>query len=215
MSKPLDDFLPKVLLEAPTCPEYLALDAIRTVCIDFCARTNIWQYDVPAVSVVAGTHTYPLTPASETVIAGITEVRFAGLADAVPPVTRQWLSDNVAEWKTRQDRYPIAYMVPAVGSIRLIGIPTESVANGLDVAVALKPSQAAVNVDDILYNDYLDDIARGALAKLLAMKSKDWADPVLSEEYQRRYELARGNAEIKTQKGHTRMTQSVRPRALA
>lgn len=212
----MDLFLRRVMLEAPLCPDPLALDAVRATCIDFCHHTWFWRYDLPAISVVDGVATYALTPLpANTVVSGIREVRMAGVSTPVPPTTQDWLADNVPDWRTREERYPIAYLVPQVGEIQLIGIPTENVADALTITLAIKPSWSATMIFEPIYNDHLETITNGALAHLLAMKSKEWADPALSTFYRSRYEAGRNSAKAATTHGHVRSNLSVQPRALA
>ena len=53
-----DEFLPKVLQYVPDASEFIAIDAIRNACIEFCERTYIWQYIVPPMNIVNGQANY-------------------------------------------------------------------------------------------------------------------------------------------------------------
>ena len=53
-----EEFLPRVLQYVPDASEFIAVDAIRQACIEFCERTYIWQYEAPAITVVNGQAQY-------------------------------------------------------------------------------------------------------------------------------------------------------------
>ncbi len=53
-----DQFLPRVLQYVPDASEFIAVDAIKQACIEFCERTYFWQYEAPAINVVNGQSQY-------------------------------------------------------------------------------------------------------------------------------------------------------------
>ncbi len=209
----LDVFVPRVLNEGPNCPYAVALEAVRDTCIDFCDDTNFWQYDIDPMTAVSGVAEYDLDDIpAKTDVASVLTMTFQGLP--VYPKTKEWLADNVSNWKALTETRPQYFMIPQPGKFRLVGFPASTIANAVDVAVALKPARDATTVYDRLYVDYLPDIVNGALSRLLAMKSKTWADEDLALYYQGLYEASRGSAKIVVTKGHTRASLFVTPRTL-
>lgn len=209
-----DDFIPRILNEVPMCPEDIARDAARDTCIDFCDETNFWQYDIDPITALAGVPDYDLDDLPDTtMLAGIVEMTFGGYQ--VLPRTKEWLVANIQTWKTYTETYPKFFMVPQIGKFRLVGYPATTLADAIDVTVAIKPTRDATQVYDRVYQDYLDEIVHGSLSRLMAMKTKDWSDPELSLYYKNLYETARGRAKIAVAKGHTQMSAVVMPRTLA
>lgn len=208
------DFVPSVLLEVPTCPEIVALKAVRDTCIDFCDHTNYWQYDLDLITAVANVAEYNLDELPDgTVLSSITSMTFQGLP--VYPRTLEWLDTNRANWRKDYSTRPEYFLVQQIGQFQLVGYPSVTVVDAVRVRVALKPSRAATKVYDRLYEDYLDDIANGALARLMAMRGRPWSDQSLVEHYNRLYELERGSAKVAVRKGFTQLSAVVAPRALA
>ena len=63
MSKAWELYLPEVLVDVPGCPDIVAVNAVRNAAIDFCEKSQVWQYDFTAkVSLVAAQAVYALTP---------------------------------------------------------------------------------------------------------------------------------------------------------
>lgn len=208
------NFVPSVLLEAPSCPESVALKAVRDICIDFCDHTNFWQHELDPITAVEKVAEYEIydIPVG-TVLASIVSMTFKGLP--VYPRTREILDETIPNWRDRYSTQPGYFMVPQLGYFTLVPYPSMTLVDAINVRVALKPSRAAVKVYDRIYEDYLDDIANGALGRLFAMKSKPWADLELADHYTSMYELERGNAKISVHKGHTQLSATVKPRTLA
>lgn len=208
------DFVPSVLMEVPTCPEDVALKAVRDTCIDFCDHTNFWQHDLDLITAVANVAEYDLDELpDDTILASIVSMTFQGLP--VYPRTQEWLDTNRSNWRIDYSTQPKYFLVQQLGRFQLVGYPSVTVAEAIRVRVALKPSRAATQVYDRIYEDYLDDIANGALARLLAMRSRPWSDLSLVDHYTKLYELERGSAKVAVCKGFTQLSAFVAPRALA
>ena len=54
-------WLPEVLPNVPTCPDVLAVNAIRNACIEFCSETNWWQGDYGTTAITAADLPYSFT----------------------------------------------------------------------------------------------------------------------------------------------------------
>lgn len=208
------DFVPSVLLEVSTCPEDLALKAVRDTCIDFCDHTNFWQHDLDPITAVANVAEYELDDIpTKTALASIVSMTFQGLP--VYPRSREWLDENMPSWREQYSTRPDKFLVQQIGYFQLVPYPSVTVSDAILVRAALKPSRTATQVYDRIYEDYLDDIANGALGRLLAMQSRPWSNADLALYYKGLYELERGSAKIAVRKGHTQLSAVVAPRCLA
>lgn len=172
MMIPFTNWLPDVLPEAPNCPRVTAINAIRQAVITFCQHSRFWRHDMDPMTTVAGVRLYELdTPVQTRVVA----VRALQLDSQ--PLTEfnvDALDKEDAGWRSRQG-LPARYSFQDPMTVLLDTIPLA--AGVLSATLALKPEQSAAGCDDILYEEYRDAIAAGALARLLMMPGKPWTDP--------------------------------------
>lgn len=66
MATALSMLLPRLALMAPLVPQPVALFALREAAISFCRQTKVVTEILPAISIVAGTSSYPLVSADPT-----------------------------------------------------------------------------------------------------------------------------------------------------
>ncbi len=71
-----DQFLPRVLQYVPDASEFIAIDAIKQACIEFCERTYYWQYTVPAINIVNGQANYIINTPADTKLVGPIQAYF-------------------------------------------------------------------------------------------------------------------------------------------
>jgi hypothetical protein len=144
---------------------------------------------------------YPLTTALGTIVEA-RKVKFDG--KDVDLKGEHWLEDNVPNWQTNMASAPKYATVDQDRKLRLVPVPSESIANGLKVWVALKPLRNATSVETFLYNDWLETITDGALGILLTMTSKPWRDFDAGKFYRKRYENARYAGLRRARLGHSK-----------
>lgn len=70
--------------------------------------------------------------------------------------------------------------------------------------VALQPTQTAVGVPDFVFSDFVEDIAAGALARLLSIPDKAWTDTSLAQAKRNFFEGRVSIAAAKASKGFSR-----------
>lgn len=78
------------------------------------------------------------------------------------------------EWFNRDPGYPIISVHPA---------PSEDATAAFTIVAAHQPTRAATKVADVLLDDYAEDIAAGAIARLLLMPAQPFTAPALSKPY--------------------------------
>lgn len=164
----------EVMPHANGCTAQLAFDVIRKAAIEFCDQSWIHHYNHPDVSVVANTHTYSLSPLSETVVVTVLDA---------------WLDNLQLEWKggdelrqinTRWQAWtgprPIYITSETPRSVRLVPTPTVAYANGLRMIVALKPTIVASGLETFIWEEYREQIADGALYRLYLSPGKPYTN---------------------------------------
>jgi hypothetical protein len=82
----------------------------------------------------------------------------------------------------------------------------------IDVLVALKPSMAAFDFPDAVFNHHADDIAQGALARILRMPACDWTNPVLAQSFEDGFNARAAKAASQARQGFGRMTRTPQSR---
>lgn len=218
----IDDFLPEVSPEVPGCPLPSITIAIRNSLIEFCKDSLYWAVDLDPINIEAGVHTYDLdSPETDSNIAGVLVASHDGvpldqvsedLLDLNWPqylnlyknVLRYGISDP---WRTVTSTKPCLYLLPNPRQIRLVGIPETSLANGLTIKAGIKPDPTAEEVGDIIYEDYHEAIAHGALYRLLMQNGKKWTDKKSAADYKMLFEDAIAEAKGKRLASHTRQDQ--------
>lgn len=176
------DYLPRVLPYVNGCPDDLALQAIHDTAIDFCRRTGAWAVELAQIPTVGGQSDYtlasylPTNPAAQIVkllrfyvgAAGSTTLLDDSYRVVSPEIGRKvirgWSYDRVG-WISEDKSTFSVYPTPTDANSYLL------------LYVSLKPSQAGTGVPSQFFEDYVDDIKAGALARLMNIPNTKWRDP--------------------------------------
>lgn len=174
----LEEFYTDIYQSVPGCPELTIEANTRAAAIAFCEQTQIIQFDMDPLSVVADQREYDFeSPDSELMVHGI----ISGNYDGTP---LDVLSERIAN--SRYPRYreftgnPDAVLRKSSASFWLYPTPAEAKSNSLFLTVSLKPVPTAEYVPEVLLNDHKQVIISGALARLLLLPNKDWTDKQLA-----------------------------------
>ena len=167
MATPLTKFLPFVSAEAPGAGEPMLIDAIRDSCIEFCELSHAVRMTLDPVDLEVGVSEYEIAAPPGLAILRAMDVWLRGrkIAPTAPGDVRdpEILSGAVVRTGT-----PSAVVFVGGGSVIVDPAPNERVASGLIVRASLKPKRDSASVPDELYEDFVDTIASGALARLMA-----------------------------------------------
>jgi hypothetical protein len=184
-------FLPLVASETYGAPKVLQLEHIRNAAIEFCERTKAWQEEqaaYPLPTSVLGSS--PFVDFQSDTQKLVHEILAAGLRTSgtaatwpVTPRTAQWCDQRYPGWQH-------AGVVGTPDSVVQISpdqfAPVPAASGGpweMLLHVAYKPTRTATSGPDFLYNDYYEQIAAGAKARLMAMPGKAWSNPQLAGVY--------------------------------
>ncbi len=225
MPVPLSNFLPHVLPHAVGCPESLAQLFIRNAAIEFCDRTKIARVTLAAISLAVNDPDYVLVPPPNRVILMVTratidnqplvptsqnelDLQWPHRRDFWPQIL--WASDSPwTPWREYKEEVPSLYYTPTTTTIRLVGTPLAAKTNALSVEVAVKPLPTSLEVEDVLYNDWHESIADGALGRLLAMPEKPWQNNALAKYHLDRFESKLTEVEGRVSREHMRDDRAV------
>lgn len=165
MATALSAFTPYIAPEVPGCPEPLIDDAVRRAAIEFCDKSRALRERV-AVNTVASQDYVTLAPTGGDV-AHLYKLMVGD--ETLDPTTR---TDFDEDGDTGQ---PLEYYVEPPNTLRLYPVPDAIYA--LVAHVAVKPDRDATTLDDVLYNNWRDEIAAGAKARLMLMSKQPWYNP--------------------------------------
>lgn len=168
----LESFLPWVNVHVFGASEPLAIQALRSSCIDFCKRTDIVQQVTAAQNIVADQQDYTTAVPASMVLVRILGVahRDRWLSGPPPGDIRTATALRGADIGTAQVLRgdPRYYFQKTSGAtaVSLYPIPDTALTGGLLIKASFAPSVSATEVDDVLFNEWVDGIAMGAVYRL-------------------------------------------------
>lgn len=175
-----DTLLPDVLSMVPACPEVIAERAIRSTAIELCEKTDAYQKQLDPITVVAGIYEYDLEPPTGTLVHRIIWMTHEG--KPLEPVSSGLLEQRKENWRN-DTGVPEYFIKQGLSIVNLVPVPSSTISQGVEIRVALKPTQTSNACDDEIMTDYRDTIINGALFRLTRMPSQDWTDFAAAQIY--------------------------------
>jgi len=190
---PYTQWLPYVQVNVPDCPKALIVEAIRQKVIEFCQRSLFLRQELDSFYTVADDNEYDLSPPVDTTIAQLLMLK---------------VNKRELEPKTQDD---MEYFFLKNTNTAIL-VPKPIGVYPVRILVALKPTQAAQGVDEIIFEEYKDAIKHGALAYLMLMAEKTWSNPNMSAFYQSQFDAAIQESKMRAEQGYAhRKTFSAKP----
>jgi len=205
----LTDFRRLVLPDVVGCPVTTVDNAIRGALREFCTRSWILRKDLTPIDTVIDQAEYTLTPPTDNRILGPVYVGYED--EEIFPRTEEQLDRQSRSWRNSASGTPYCYVVLETNKLRLYPPPAKAVTGGLDVRLAVAPTNVALTVDDFLYDDWEEVIAQGALYRLLKMAKKAWSDQIAAGFNYQLYRQGMGRAGIEAEQGRVRVNNVVTP----
>jgi hypothetical protein len=75
--------------------------------------------------------------------------------------------------------------------------------------------RSATTVDESLFQDYLEELASGALSRLMKIPGQPWSNPQLGAQHETAFQKAISSAAIAAAKSYTRVIDRVELRGAA
>lgn len=200
MSRNLSDFARHVALEVPGCPAPLVDNAVLKIAIDFCEKTHYWRQEHQPITVTKTVKQYRLSVPKDATIETVLEPLSFDGQEVVLTTTDKLNKDDIG-WR-KSTGFPKNAYITLPWAINLVPIPTDSVINGLNLEIILKPTFDSATLPNFLYDEFLEKIASGAKALLMRMPNKEWTDVKTSATYETLYREARMEAASKARAGY-------------
>lgn len=213
-------FLPFVVPYLPGVSDPMAEQAIVSACIEFCGRSLLVQNTSVENAVVGESDVDVEEPAMMALVKVLAvyhldaelksrarEMVLRGTAargEAIAGVTST--TGTPTEWFNRDPSSPVVSVYPA---------PSEAATAAFTIVAAHQPTRTATKVADVLFDDYAEDIAAGAIARLLLMPAQPFTAPALSKPYRDQFLDAVKAAATLARVGLGAASSRVRPVAFA
>lgn len=197
-----EEFMPDVLPEVPGCPEIEAEHAIKRAAQEFFKTTHVWRLWLDDVTTLADEIEYDIELEPESNLVRTMRATLDG---------REILCTTTAalpaDWKTNTSG--IRDCIHTVDRTTLILLPPPAADLILKVEASLSPSDHAGGVDDTVFDNHAEDIARGALARLMTKTGRPFTNPFAGQAKRKEFEDAMNVLAIQVQRGFS----STLPRA--
>lgn len=217
MSKTYEQFLDHVMPHVPGCTPDMAVQAIRNTAIEFCERTLILQRDHEPVTVTANVQDYDFAPPRNYLVHKVMKAWFKNRE--LVPLTPDQVSDPFAyrssiagENANKTEPYWLYQKDERTFSV--LPWPVETVNEAVTMRVALKPTRASTTIEDVIYEDWLEAIAAGALVRLQMSPAKPYTLPNAAALNQQIYMTKTNEARQKAIRGHVRGNQQIKLRRI-
>jgi hypothetical protein len=211
----LSDFAPYILPYVPGCPNPLAEQHVRDVCIDFCMRSLIVQLALDPIDAIQGQIENDLDTPNGTLTHLILEAWYEGR-----PMGQFKSSDTSSQAEAFNLLFagadvdggvPKSVQLTPTNTFLFDVAPAATSLAAVTMKVATKPNRTTTTVDDLLFNDYADAIGQGVVSRLMRIPGqtftgKDWTI------YEGNYLSTRTGARIRADKSFGRAPTTVRSR---
>jgi hypothetical protein len=202
----LDLWFPEVVPTAIQAPNVVIRRQLADACRDFCKRTMLWTYELPAIDVVANEPEYDLVTTGAEIV-GADRAKFDG--KTINPVAETALDEDDTQtdmnsWRTQTTDIPERFFITFEKKIRLVYIPDADLAGGLVAWAILQPLITATDVPAFLWENFKDMIMDGAKYRLLSIQDMPWTDMKLAVGFGQSYEFQMTKAKQKKFTGFQR-----------
>lgn len=188
-------FLDDVTPEVPGCPQPTILHRLRWSAIEFCKKTGVSVETNEDIDIDANEPLIDIpSPGSDVRVWQALWARTT--KETLLESDRRYLSERNLLWEKVTAKWPSGFVRLNNAQIRLFPIPSEAHTESMTIHANYIPTPNAVKVDSVLFNEYREAIADGALSKLLQMSKESWYDAKegLSREAHFRHEINNASA---------------------
>jgi len=204
-----DYFFPEVIPFVRDVPEFVALNAIRNACIEFCEKSTYWRQIVDPITIVAEQAEYDLDIEAGTGVSQILSAYMGSreLAIMAPEGIKELIGPD---WRD-QTGMPMYVTSEEYNIIRVVMIPETTSDDDLSLTVALRPLRSSTKVSKDVYERYSEIIGFGARARLHDTPQQPYSDEESAMKFRKWFESGIGEAKIAANRARSRTVLYVRP----
>lgn len=166
-----------IISDIPEIPAFIAARQYLRAMRELCEEARCWRLD-GTITVGAGSELEDLSDffPDHTELVDVISIKPSDGGKTVKPKTQAWLDANWADWRTQEALVATYYVLKENNTIQLVPTPSTTVVGAYYARVAIKPTVAAVEVDDLIINKYSEALISGAKAHLFMTPRKPWTD---------------------------------------
>ena len=214
MTTTYDTFLSELMPYVHDVPEFVAINALRNAAIEFCNKSEYWIYEYPTVNSVALQGDYPFQAASLPTTDCEVKRILQGWYNYEPIIPMG--AEDLAAIYINQDWRTIAgnprYVTQKYqNTFTLVPGPGIAITAAINLIVVLQPTRTSTGLDDYIYNQWAEAIAKGARARLYDTPNQPYYDPQKAQFYHAAFTSAISEAKAERNRGLGRATLKVRP----
>lgn len=211
----INEFLPDVLPHVDGAPKTQVRRAVLLACRELCRESGIWRETLDPISTFAGIPEYDvITPTSAARPLFVTGGRH-GVVPLAPATEEKLVSMLGPGWGNLTDDFASHFIHTAPAIIRLVPYPATSQPLSLVLRVAMEPTLDAAKVGDILFDEYAEVVAAGALARLMNVRDTAWYDPNMAASHRKEFRRGINYAKSRAIRGGTNREGAIRRRRLS
>jgi hypothetical protein len=198
-----EEFFPYVQPYVASCPDASLVIAIRSACIEFCEETNFLN-DTIEEQVIANEATYELSVPTGYALSHIMEMYVGGLklVKQTPLILEKLF--NGMDWMSMPG--PARYYTQLnTDEVRLCPVP--DVEGSMTGRYAYAPLRTSTSVDERVFNDYVEVIAEGALARIFGQPDQPYTNPQARLMAERKFMSGIANAKAYVRGGMSASTE--------
>lgn len=212
-----EDFFPYVLPEVPGAAEMVVEHAVRAACIEFCEKSLILTRDHDPITVLQNIVDYDLEPPTGYLVIKVQKAWLDNqpLSPLAPDMVKEAATYNrlFSSYQSAPST-PSHYLQKDERTISVWPVPDKKYTNGLTLRVALKPTRTGSTIEDVVFQDYAEVIASGALYRLMASPGKAYTNPDLAVVHKSLFEQGVNTARARMIHGHVRSNLAVKLRRI-
>lgn len=212
-----EDFFPNVLYDVPGAPEPVVVNAIRNACIEFCEKSLVLTRDHDPITLIQGKVDYDLEPPGGYLVVKVQKawVDHNPITPLAPDIVKDAAVYNrlFSSYQSAPS-IPRSYLQKDERTISVWPVPEKKYQNGLTLRVALKPTRASTEIDDVILEDYAETIAAGALSRLMVSPGKAYTNTEFAGVNQAKFISGINVARARALHGHVRSDLSVKLRKI-
>lgn len=212
-----EKFFPNILPEVPGAAETIVENAVRNSVIEFCEKSLILQRDHDPITLVEGLVDYDLDPPTGYLCVKVMKAWLENnpLDPMAPDFVREAAVYNrlFSSYQSANST-PRAYLQKDERTISVWSPPEKKYPNGLTLRVALKPTRASSEVEDLIFEDYAETIASGALSRLMMSAGKPYTNIEMAAVHKGLFQQGINMARQRATHGHVRSNLSVKLRRI-
>jgi hypothetical protein len=200
-------FFPYLIPLVPHAADPVAEQAIRDACIEFCKESLIWREQMDPISTIKGEGVYELDVPTNTHLTNVVDLYYE---------QRRLEKKSVSEIAAKYDRdwmlregTPIVFTMLNPNEVTLVPKPDKAIGGALTGMLSFTPTRKSTAVIDYVFEDYAEEIARGAASKLMLIPNQSWTDAATALGYRKQFLSDCANARAHVNQGQVRAPISV------